>query len=207
MTRLRMPRPVPIFRGQLVTLRPPDPLEDARDYYEMNLEPEMHTWTGNRVLPSVAEAQRELERFAGMEDISTWMIVDNRTGQVVGRFFLCLEERAGVRVAGEGNRIAKPFWRKGHNKEARRLLFPYVFDQLQADRIETETWGGNVNSRKSIEAHGFRLDHEEERWNQKQLQTLTIRRYVLTKEDWTKTSNQASHATSEPAPAAASSRA
>lgn len=167
-----------------MTLRPPEPAADASDYYEMNRDAEMHTWTGNRILQSVSEAQSELQRFAEMEDVSTWMIVDNPTGLVAGRFFLCLEDRDGVRVAGEGNRIAKAFWRKGHNREARALLFPYVFGALQADKIETGAWEGNVNSLKSIESNGFQPDHEEQKWNEKHGRMMAMRYYVLTKEEW-----------------------
>jgi len=29
----------------------------------------------------------------------------------MGRFFICVEERDGLLIAGEGNRIARPFWR------------------------------------------------------------------------------------------------
>jgi RimJ/RimL family protein N-acetyltransferase len=184
MGRLPMPRPVPIFRGQLVTLRPPDPAADAGDYYEFNLDPDMHTWTGNRVLESEAEARTELDRYVAMEDISTWMIVDNLSGQVIGRFFLYLEEREGVLVVGEGNRIAKPFWRKGHNREARMLLFPYIFEQLRADLVETGAWADNVNSIRSIESYGFELNREETQWNEKHGKRMRMRYYVLTRHQY-----------------------
>jgi len=196
MARLPMPRPVPTFKGELVTLRPPVPLVDAHDYFEMNLELDMHTWTGSHVLESEAEARAELERFISMDDISTWMIVDNPSGRVVGRFFLCLEERDGVRVVGEGNRIAKPCWRKGHNREARMLLLPYAFGDLQADMIETGAWSTNTNSLKSIESYGFKFSREERKWNDKHGQFLTIRYYTMTKEHWQGTANQAFEATS-----------
>src|SRR5262249_54532905 len=179
-----MPRPIPIFRGQLVTLRPPDPVADAGDYYEFNLDPDMHTWTGNQVLESEAEARTELDRFVAMEDISTWMIVDNRSGRAIGRFFLYIEEREGVRIVGEGNRIAKPFWRKGHNREARMLLFPYIFEELRADLVETWAWAENVNSIRSIESYGFELNREEMQWNEKHSKRMRLRYYVLTRQQW-----------------------
>ena len=104
-----MPRPVPVVSGRLITLRPLDPPRDAADYHAMNLDPEMHTWTGNHILASVAEAQAELEGFAAMDDLTMWAIIDNASGRMVGRFFICLENHAGQLVAGEGNRIARPF--------------------------------------------------------------------------------------------------
>ena len=57
---LPMPRPVPVFEGSLVTLRPIDVDRDARDYYDMNLDPEMHRWTGNHVFATVDEARGHL---------------------------------------------------------------------------------------------------------------------------------------------------
>lgn len=141
MPRLKMPRPVPLLAGQRVTLRPIDPPRDAQDYHEWNLEPEMHAWTDNGPLASPQEARRELERLAGMDDVTTWAVVDNSSGKMVGRFFIILEQRPDRLVAGEGNRIAKPFWRKGHNRQARQLVFNYIFGTLQADCIETECLG------------------------------------------------------------------
>ncbi len=82
--RLTLPRPVPVLESELVTLRAPDPEADAADYWEMNRDPEMHRWTGNRVLSSVEEARAELSSYVEMEDVTTWMIEDNSTNRVAG---------------------------------------------------------------------------------------------------------------------------
>ncbi len=179
-----MPRPVPILASALVTLRPADPDRDAQDYFELNLDPEMHTWTGNRVLDSPAEARAELARYAALDHASTWVIVDNPSGRVVGRFFLELEDRAGVRVVNEGNRIARSCWRRGHNRSARALMFCYAFEELRANRIETWAWAGNVSSILSIEAHGFAHECDTEQWNEKHGQMLQVRHYAMTAPQW-----------------------
>lgn len=77
MPHLLMPRPVPTFQDELVTLRPPDLAEDAEDYFQMNLDPAMRTWTGKRVFDGVDSARAERMRCMAMRDLSTWMIVDN----------------------------------------------------------------------------------------------------------------------------------
>ena len=197
MARLNMPRPVPMFEGEFVLLRPPNPKADAHDYYEMNRYPEMHTWTGNHIFESEAEAQVELERFRSMDDISTWVIVDKPSSRVVGRFLLSLEDRNGIRVVGEGNRIARPYWRNGHNRDPRMLLFPYAFSELYADLIETGAWSGNINSIKSIESCGFKFDRREQKWNEKHGQELTMRYYKMTREQWQVTANKTCKAMSK----------
>ena len=150
----------------------------------MNLDPEMHLWTGNRVLTSVAEAQAELQRFLEMTDVSTWAVVDNASGAMMGRFFICLQHRDGELVAGEGNRIAKPFWRKGHNRDARRLIFRYVFDVLKADCIETECWAQNVNSRESIRSYGFERIETTIAFNAKHGREMEKCSFRLSRRQW-----------------------
>lgn len=165
-------------------MRPVDPEGDARAHYQLCLDPELHTWTGNNVLTSEEAARQELEALAGNPHISVWMIIDNATGELAGRFFLCLEHRCGQRIVGEGNRIAQRFWRKGHNREARGFMFRYAFGVLRADAYETEAWEENINSVRSIEAHGFRFVRSEERMNPKYGKVLVVRHYEMTSEQW-----------------------
>jgi len=77
--------------------------------------------------------------------------------KVVGRFFVCLENKNGQLVAGKGNRIAKLYWPKEHNCEARKL---YVSEKLGADRIESGCWSENKNSFLSLKSHGFEFVEE-----------------------------------------------
>ena len=179
-----MPRPVPTLQGTLVILRAIAPQADSQDYYEWNLDPRMHEWTGNQVLADPAEARAELERFAQLEQATMWAIADKTTGRMIGRFFVCLEDRDGLLVAGEGNRMARPFWRKGHNRDARRLVFRYVFETLGADVIETHCWKDNVNSRESNLAHGFELAQETVKHHEKQGRVLLVLHFRLTRDQW-----------------------
>ena len=156
----------------------------------MNLDRDMHRWTGNSVFESEAEAQAELERFILMDTISTWMIVDNLSGHVVGRFFILVGEKDKLLVAGGGNRIAKPYWRKGHNRESIRLIFPYVFDILAVNMIEWAAWSENTNSLRSMEAHGFRFDRDEQRFNPKYGKDMTMRFCTMTEDQWIATVNK-----------------
>ena len=150
----------------------------------MNRDPLMHKWTGNDVLETEHEARRELDHYVALPDVSTWLIVDNASAIVMGRFFLTLDEIDGQRVVGEGNRIARPFWRKGHNRAARALMFRYAFDELDAQRIETGVWAPNVNSVRSIEAHGFVLVRQTAAWNAKHRAWIDMRHYELTQARW-----------------------
>ena len=184
MVRLTMPRPIPTYCGEVVALRRICAERDASDYFEFNLDPEMHRWTNNLPFASIEEARLELSRLRDLADVSTWMIVDNRSSKVIGRFFLCLETREGRRIVGEGNRIARPYWRRGYNREARRFMFDYAFDGLGADAYETACWANNVNSCRSIESHGFVLVDETEELFPKLQQAMAMRHYRMTRDQW-----------------------
>jgi RimJ/RimL family protein N-acetyltransferase len=167
-----------------VTLRAIDPARDAADYHEWNQEPDITRWVGNIAPATVAESQQELERLAALPDKTQWAIVNNADGRMIGRFFVALEDREGALVAGEGNRMAKPYWRRGHNRDARRLVFEYVFGTLKADVYETHCWRDNVNSRQSILAHGFRPVGERPELNPKCGEMWVRCFFQMTRREW-----------------------
>jgi RimJ/RimL family protein N-acetyltransferase len=64
------------------------------------------------------------------------------------------------------------------------LLVPYIFNDLQADLIETAAWSGNKNALESFRSYGFRFDREEKKWNDKRAKELTMHYYTMTREQW-----------------------
>ncbi len=179
-----MPRPVPVLVGELVTLREIEPDRDAGEYYEWSHDPAMREWTGDEPPASPAEALAELERFADMEDFTMWAVAESSSGQMIGRFFACLEDREGRLVAGEGNRIAKEFWRGGHTREVYRLVHGYLFDCLQADCIESECWTEDADSRESLTSRGFTLVREETVHSDKHGREMSKSCFQLTRQQW-----------------------
>ena len=184
MKRLSLPKPLPIIKGKIIILRPPNINTDVNDYFEMNTDPDMHFWTNSTVLNNLSEAKDELIRYISNDKISFWVMEDIKTRKVMGRWALSLEDRDGVRVVTDGNRVAKKFWRKGHNKEARKLILNYIFNDLNADILETGSWKENINSIKSIEACGYVFDREEKKFNKKFNRYMVRRYYLLLKEEW-----------------------
>jgi RimJ/RimL family protein N-acetyltransferase len=179
-----MPRPMPVLEGDMVRLRPLDPESDAAEYLRIMSDPEMTRYTNDLDMEDEEAARKELERLASLEDITIWAIEETSTGRLVGRYFVCLKSRKCELVAGEGSRIAREFWRKGHNRDARRLVFRYVFETLGADAFETHCMADNTNSRLSIEAHGFTLTREEMMFVRERGRDVLVRHYRMTRAEW-----------------------
>lgn len=42
-------------------------------------------------------------------------------------------------------------------KEAKKLFYQYVFDELSVEILYADVWEGNINSIKSLESSGYKL--------------------------------------------------
>ncbi|MBI4977471.1 MAG: GNAT family N-acetyltransferase [Spirochaetes bacterium] len=177
-------KPEPTFFGEKIILRAIDMQTDPSAYFEMNSDPELHTWTGNSVLPSKDAAKNELEKYIQNDEILTWIIVDRPTGTLIGRYFIKLIIEDSIRKVGCGSRIARAYWRKGHNREANRLIFAYIFNVLDADIIELDAWEENVNSIQSILSMGFQCCKKHAAYNAKRDKEMTKLVFSLSKQAW-----------------------
>jgi RimJ/RimL family protein N-acetyltransferase len=93
------------------------------------------------------------------------------------------EQRLCV-IHDEAQRFAKRCWRKGHAKEARRLIYEYAFDVLGVDEIHAHAWARNVGSCRSMEHAGHRLVDTQLRLFAKRNKLFCERHYAITKEIW-----------------------
>jgi [ribosomal protein S5]-alanine N-acetyltransferase len=176
----------PILRGDLVTLRPIDPTQDAIQWFEVMQDDDMHRWTGNTVPTSVEEVVEMLIKYATLEEIISWAVVENGTKEMVGTYWITVPVLHGDRwtIHDEAQRFAKRSWRKGHAKEARRLVYDYAFGRLGVDEIHAHAWARNVASCRSMEHAGHRLVDAQLRHFTKRKKLFCERHYAITKEIW-----------------------
>jgi RimJ/RimL family protein N-acetyltransferase len=150
-----MPRPVPTLRGELIAAVPAEPARDASGYLELYRDQRIREHVGEPPLRTLAEAEAELRRLAGIATISLWLLRLLADHTIVGRFFLDRTDIDGAIVVGEGVRVAPAWWRRGVSKDARRLMLRYAFDELGAARCVTKARVANENMIRSALHHGF----------------------------------------------------
>lgn len=142
--------------GKLVTLEPLDIEKHARSYFELSQDEKIHEFVGNTVPETVDEIVALLKVY--QELFLNWMILSNDTREVIGILRISKpREENRLLVAGESQRLSSRYWRKGHMKEAKKLLYPYIFRELGIDLLYADAWEDNINSRKSLESYGYRL--------------------------------------------------
>jgi RimJ/RimL family protein N-acetyltransferase len=81
-----------------------------------------------------------------------------------------------------GNRIGE----RATLKEARNLVYDYVFFDLEVEEVHAQAWKGNHNSCYSMENAGFQLIEAIEKVFPKRQEWMSEHHYRLTKEDWEK---------------------
>ncbi|MCR1808464.1 GNAT family N-acetyltransferase, partial [Stenotrophomonas geniculata] len=95
-----------------------------------------------------------------------------------------MNENKKLIVSSEAQRIAREFWRAGVNREARNLIYNYIFLTLQVDEVHAQAWDNNINSCKSMEKIGFKLEKQVKRPFPKYDKIFLENHYVLSKKDW-----------------------
>lgn len=144
------------MKGKLVTLEPMDIEKHAQGYFEVSQDENIHKYTNNTVPENLGDIITLLKKYE--QFFINWMILLTETQEVIGIIRLgkpAMEN--GVLAAGESQFLSSRYWRKGHMKEAKKLFYRYVFEELSVELLYADVWEGNINSIKSLESYGYRL--------------------------------------------------
>lgn len=177
---------IPVLEGEKVRLRPLDYDEDYKTWYEVLQDEKMHLWTGNTV-PETLEEVKELINVVYPKYFMIWIMEDIKNNEVIGMMRISYPEKSeeGV-VAGDSQRLHSDYWRKGYMKEARKLIYNYVFNELSVDILYADVWEGNINSSKSLEYVGYRYFDMKEEYFEKYDRVQNKLYYMLRAEWWSK---------------------
>ena len=144
------------LKGERITLEPLDIQKHAKGYFDVSQDEKIHEYTGNTVPESIDEIVALLHKY--QKYFLNWMIISNDSLAVIGIIRLGKPEMEnGMLVAGESQFLASKYWRKGHMKEAKKLFYQYVFEELSVEKLYADVWEGNINSMKSLESYGYQL--------------------------------------------------
>lgn len=144
------------MRGNLVTLEPLNVKKHAKGYFEISQDENIHRYTGNNVPKNIEEIETLLKKYETY--FINWMILSNDTQEVIGILRLGKPKMEnGMLTAGESQFLSSQYWRKGHMKDAKKLFYQYVFNELSIEMLYADVWAENTNSIKSLESYGYKL--------------------------------------------------
>ncbi|KAB3529429.1 GNAT family N-acetyltransferase [Alkaliphilus pronyensis] len=172
-----------MMRGNLIALEPMDIKKHAEGYFNVSQDENIHKYVGNTVPVSIDDIIKLLNSYD--EYFVNWMIISNETQDVIGIIRLgkpVIEN--GLLVAGESQRLHSNYWRKGYMREAKKLFYEYVFNELSVDVLYADVWEGNINSIKSLESSGYKLIETQFDIFSKSGKSTAKYIYSFTKEDY-----------------------
>ncbi|MGF9765401.1 GNAT family N-acetyltransferase [Bacillus albus] len=178
---------IPNLEGDIVYLRSVEPEKDYTEWYEVMKDPDMHRWTANTIPKDSNEIKELLHTYKNLKDIIAWSIIMKHSKEMVGTYWISMptvNENEKLIVSAEAQRIARKFWRTGVNREARNLIYNYIFLILEVDEVHAQAWDKNINSCRSMEKIGFKLEKQVKRSFPKYDKIFLENHYVLFKKDW-----------------------
>lgn len=147
-------------------------LSDADGMFELDSNPNVHLFLGNRPVKHIEESikyihfvQKQYKDFG----IGRWAVILKETNEFLGWSgikFITDEINGHKNFYEIGYRFIEKHWGKGYATEAGKAFVDYAFNEIKADAIYAYADAGNENSRRILEKLGLRyvnsFEYEEE---------------------------------------------
>lgn len=136
-------------------------IDDAEQMFEMDSDPEVHKYLGNKPVETVEEIRKVIEYILQQyrdNSIGRWAVTLKDTGEFIGwTGFKLMTEAVNDHVGHYdfGYRHMRKHWRKGYAIEAARAALSYGIDVLGFKDIYAMTEIENAGSRHILETLGF----------------------------------------------------
>lgn len=151
------PPTAPSLVGDKIYLRPATAEDVANTHHWLILSEPQHLSCRPRVLWTAAEASENYKKMERSTDKQTFMIVRREDNVPVG-LINYFDWNSLNRSVEFGLLIDPEERRRGHAKEATRLLLRYLFKQRGLNKVHAQTCASNTPTVKLLESLGFKRD-------------------------------------------------
>ncbi|MFD2943002.1 GNAT family N-acetyltransferase [Flavobacterium notoginsengisoli] len=130
-------------------------IEDSGFLYELNLNPNVIRYTGDRKFDSIEDAKFFLENYNDykLNGYGRWAVIDKTTKDFLGWCGLKYDkERNETDI---GFRFFEQYWNKGYATESAKACLQYGFEKLKLEIIIGRVRTENIASIKVLEKLGL----------------------------------------------------
>jgi RimJ/RimL family protein N-acetyltransferase len=134
-------------------------LKDAFWFYELNRDPEVMQFTGDKAFNSINETEAFLNIYTkcyARDGMGRWAISLKFNNEIIGWCGLKLHPNGEVDL---GFRLFRKHWNKGYASEAAKACIAYGFETIGLKRIIANHQDGNSASKRIIEKLGFKQEY------------------------------------------------
>ncbi|NQY07109.1 MAG: GNAT family N-acetyltransferase [Flavobacteriaceae bacterium] len=130
-------------------------LEDAQDFYKLNLDPEVIQYTGDVPFTSIEEAEEFIRNYNPYQKygFGRWAVCDTKTDDFLG--FCGLKYHKNVDFVEVGYRFYKTYWNKGFATETAKACVDFAFDSIKLPVMYCQVKKENLASIRVAEKLGF----------------------------------------------------
>lgn len=133
---------------------------DAQDMFELDSDPEVHKYLGNKPVQSIEtilEVIQHVRQQYETNGVGRWAVIEKATNAWVGWSGLKYEQRItdGSRYYDVGYRLKRAFWGKGIATETAQACIQYGFEQLNLDVLNAVAHVDNAASNRVLQKVGF----------------------------------------------------
>jgi [ribosomal protein S5]-alanine N-acetyltransferase len=130
-------------------------VDDAQAFYDLNDDPEVVKYTGDKAFGNVAEARSFLQNYHQYESYGygRWAVIDKGNGDFLG--WCGLKYSPGLDEVDLGFRFFRKYWNRGYATETAKACIEYGFNVLKLEKIVGRAMEANVGSVKVLEKIGM----------------------------------------------------
>lgn len=129
---------------------------DAHNFYELNLDPEVIKYTGDVAFNHITEAQSFLQNYNQYElyGFGRWAVIRKEDQAFLG--WCGLKYSSDLDEVDLGFRFNKKYWNQGYATEASIACLNYGFSTLHLTKIVGRAMKANIASVKVLEKIGMK---------------------------------------------------
>jgi ribosomal-protein-alanine N-acetyltransferase len=160
--------------------------EDVDAFFEMDSDPEVHTYLGKSAITSKQEALDMIDFIRQQYldyGIGRWAIVDKASNEFVGWGGLKFrtDTANGYTDFHEvGYRLLRKHWGKGYATESAKASLKYAFEVLNLEMVYAMANIDNAASINALQKAGFRIS------NRFKFERILCDWFEISKQDWEK---------------------
>ena len=135
-------------------------LSDAEALYELNSDPEVMRFTGDRPFSTVDEAETFVQNYDAYKEFGfgRWAVISKQSGRLIG---WCGLKRNEMNLIDIGFRFFRDQWGKGYATEAAKAALTYGFMELGLEQIIGRAARENGASLRVLEKLGMEYWKED----------------------------------------------
>lgn len=132
--------------------------DDAEQFYQLNLNPNVIKYTGNAAFKDVEEALHFLENYQDYKQngYGRWAVIDKSSNDFLG--WCGLKYDKDLDETDIGFRFFEQHWNKGYATESAKACLEYGFEKLNLKTIIGRAMEENIASIKVLEKIGLAFE-------------------------------------------------